>query len=887
MSFVNTAMSEMEQAGLIIKDNFLKLNNEFQRISTIQNPKEKGGWYVGTEKMIAGKSFLIITFGNFHTGEKQTLKSWKENSIVSDHERSLLKKHMTEQKVVTDLAANKLASEVAETSLKHWNSLACEVAIPHGYLLAKGIIGYGVRYGENKKGRFVAIPLMDLSNQFRGMQRIYEQNIPKTNRNKEFDYGLNKRAGHFVLGELSDTGPILFAEGYATAASIFSATGYATVVCFDAGNLIHVIEAYRKRYPNRCFVICADDDAFSEKNVGLINANEAASAFKCKVVKPKFDQGAIDTKPTDFNDMHRLYGLDSIKAIVDRALNIEFPEATSRPCFNVYDDFFCVDGSVKKPGLYYHDIKDSGKGNLSLEDQWVCAPLHIDAISSDRLGNNFGRLIRFKNAKGDWCSWFLAMNLLATQSCERLFEQLLDKGLLLHPKNKTLLPHFLHTFRPKLNIETVQTTGWHDDSFVLPDKTFGDKNIRFQNDGLIPSLYQTSGTLEDWQNSIARYCKGNHCMILFVSAAFAGPLLGKANVMGGGIHLFGDSSSGKTTMLQVARSVWGSENVVRSWKATANGMEGAAALYSDTMLPLDEISEADPKEISGITYSLFNGQGKQRAQVSGRAKDIQRWRTIVLSTGEKSLEDHLSIHNQAINAGQELRLVSLSVASKFGVFDNLHEMPTGRHLSDALTIASKKFFGLAGQEFLSKLIAKNPNLLEEQEKFEQILGIDNLSSQVSRVAKRFALIALAGELATQYGITAWNAGMATEAAKSCFDKWRSGYSDQNIEHERILQSVSDYVDKYGDARFTNPADAMQCSNRAGYVRTKDGVKHFLFNKPGLQEAMIGHNFRRGLDVLQKAGWLIMEQKSPSTQVKIGGRNTRLYVIRFPDQRLPS
>ncbi|WKJ88606.1 DUF927 domain-containing protein [Methylomonas montana] len=250
----------------------------------------------------------------------------------------------------------------------------------------------------------------------------------------------------------------------------------------------------------------------------------------------------------------------------------------------------------------------------------------------------------------------------------------------------------------------------------------------------MPVIYQMSGTLNDWQKAMARFCTNNASMMLFVSAAFAGPLLEKVNAAGGGIHLYGDSSSGKTTLLSVARSVWGGDNFTRSWKATANGMEGAAMIYNDTLLPLDEISEADPKEISCITYSLFNGQGKQRALISGKAKEVQRWRTMVLSTGEESLEDYLSTHNLSINAGQELRLVGIPVAGRYGVFNDLHGFRNGREFSDALVAASKKNYGVAGQEFLSKLVACKHDFLQEQIQIEQHFSINSLSSQVARVA---------------------------------------------------------------------------------------------------------------------------------------------------------
>jgi putative DNA primase/helicase len=114
-------------------------------------------------------------------------------------------------------------------------------------------------------------------------------------------------------------------------------------------------------------------------------------------------------------------------------------------------------------------------------------------------------------------------------------------------------------------------------------------------------------------------------------------MLARCNAEGGGVHFVGDSSTGKTTLLEAGCSVWGGPNYRRSWRATANGMEGAAALFNDCLLALDEISECDPREVGAIVYSLGNGRGKQRAGRSGNARGVTRWRCFILSSGERSI----------------------------------------------------------------------------------------------------------------------------------------------------------------------------------------------------------------------------------------------------------
>ena len=105
--------------------------------------------------------------------------------------------------------------------------------------------------------------------------------------------------------------------------------------------------------------------------------------------------------------------------------------------------------------------------------------------------------------------------------------------------------------------------------------------------------------------NVARYAIGNSRLIVALSAAFAGPLIGPCSAEGGGLHFRGASSTGKSTALLVAGSVWGGGEVtgfVRSWRATANGLEGVALGHSDTLLCLDELSQLAAKDAGEAAY---------------------------------------------------------------------------------------------------------------------------------------------------------------------------------------------------------------------------------------------------------------------------------------------
>ena len=410
----------------------------------------------------------------------------------------------------------------------------------------------------------------------------------------------------------------------------------------------------------------------------------------------------------------------------------------------------------------------------------------------------------------------------------------------------------------------------------------------FQSDSNHHKEYSVSGALEDWQNNVAMLCVGNAGLMFTLSVSFAGALLKPCNVDGIGFHWFGDSSKGKTTGLKMAASVWGNwENYKRAWKTTANGLEGAAALFNDGLLALDEIGDGDPKEISEALYLLANGTGKQRANVLGHAKNVTTWRVAVLSNGEYSIESHLAKKGITVQAGQLVRFLQIPIWGEHGAFDELHGSESGWAFSNRVTKNAELYHGEAGRTYLEKITASNldelpPALHSALEGFIKQHG--ELSPQEARAAKSFALVGIAGELATDYGITGWNSGSAMDSALFCFQKWRDYRGAGDIEPQRIKESVQAYVETFGDARFTCTTDETRLhGERAGYWRGDDDGRVWLFTKPGLQQATQGMDFKRVVNVLLSEGWLITDGEGKLTtkaRLKINDdAGTRFYAVR--------
>lgn len=107
----------------------------------------------------------------------------------------------------------------------------------------------------------------------------------------------------------------------------------------------------------------------------------------------------------------------------------------------------------------------------------------------------------------------------------------------------------------------------------------------------------------------------------------------------------------------------------------------------------------------------------------------------------------------------------------------------------------------------------------------------NSDGQVSRGARRFALIASAGELAIQMGVLPWEHGIAKAAAANAFNKWLNGRGGTGSAEDReAIEKVRGFLALHGSSRFEafdSLDDEPRTFNRAGFWRHGDAGREFL------------------------------------------------------------
>lgn len=584
--------------------------------------------------------------------------------------------------------------------------------------------------------------------------------------------------------------------------------------------------------------------------------------------------------------------IDPVKDSTGAELNadLDFPDIDHRPRWKCYWDW-CgpVTDSGKRqriPGVYYHTLtKETDKKPPMPSDTLVCSPVEVKAITrTDDYSKTYGLLLKFRDLDGKHREWAMPRNLLRG-SCEELRGELLDHGVEIHDKHK--LAEWLQHRPPKERVIAATATGWANAgrSFVLPNRVIGPSNVIFQSEhASTEGSAATGGSFSAWQQNIAGLCVGNPVPMLSICVALAGPLLAKVLRPSCGVHWVNDSSTGKTTALMVGASVWGGDKFTRTWRSTANGLEGAASALNDTCLCLDEISEADPKQIGEIVYSIANGIGKTRANRIGAARKVLRWQLTVLSTGERTVKSQMAEAGKLVKAGQEIRLLNVPASRQHGAFDELHQFADGRSLSDHLKTACKQHHGHAGPAFVERILNDDRDFGGDLQALTSLAQFNAPDSQSGRAASAFALFGLAGEMAIEYGIVPWPTGSSLTSAAECYQAWLNSRGRGITEHRQILQSIADYIARHGDSRFSEKgkSDEKPVINRAGWwTEEVDAERIYLFNAPALREAGQGYDLPRILAALRRADWIAAHDPGKnSKKTHIGpGQKLSLYWIK--------
>lgn len=557
-----------------------------------------------------------------------------------------------------------------------------------------------------------------------------------------------------------------------------------------------------------------------------------------------------------------------------------------------------------KDGVYWQE--QYSKDDEPIPPMFICSPLIILSDTRDSSQSNWGRLLYWQDKDRHEHIWACPAEFLAATDTAEFRREMLRNGLNIatHSKSRQKLVEYVinHPAQSQDRIRCVTKTGWYSSCYVLTNQVFGKKkgeSLIYQ--GMANGDFSSAGDLDGWKREVASRAVGNSRIVFSISSAFAGPLVELANESGGGFQFTGTTSKGKTsTIIDPAASVFGHpDHFAKKWRTTANGLEALCLSRNHSTLILDDLGQSDAKECGQAAYLIANGQGKVRMQKEGGNHPLSTWKTLILSSGEVDITQHMAEAGKVARGGQVARLPSIPADAGSGMFslEQLHDQPDGRQFSDTMKVVTREYYGTAGTSYLHQLT--EPETLKNvsdsirvdlTEIVESLCIPDGAAPEVGRVAARFALVAFAGELATKFGITGWEKGDSLKAADRCFNDWltESG-SAMGADDKTLFAQVSAFLQAHGASKFPphdiSCEDLLRVQNRAGFsYNTGEDIFYWVESGAFKSELCKGFNPTVAAKILIKAGWL--EQGKDRIQQKkrisaVSGKNGLwFYVMTF-------
>lgn len=639
----------------------------------------------------------------------------------------------------------------------------------------------------------------------------------------------------------------------------------------------------------RHHVICFDADALDNDQVMLAAARlcgvlRAAGALSVRFVCPPTpEQKGID-------DFFAEFGPDVTLKLLESARDLE-PADPKRPLQRVkkvralrsapVSDELCMpeDYMVQKDGTLWH-IGDEKHGDVKIARSTLLLQRYLDDYYTHE-----GRVELVFDRDGTWVP--VCVGRKAIVDNRTMVSDLAPFGAPVTSNNAVKLVDWIEDFE-RVNAgliprhACVARAGWHaidgERVFVLNEPVFEDDTrphtLAIDTRGDRRKLFGALKPRGDGAlhlDALRRAWAADPVVAAVICGALAATLLEPLGAPNFAIHLPGDSSRGKTSMLKVAASVFGdpnNESWVASWNTTGVAAELRAATLTDLPQCYDEVGASDAQQIERMVYMLVNGGGRSRSTRDLTLRETPSWRTVVLSTGERELAD------QNTATGAQIRVIHLPV----GGFGDLLAAEV-----DELRESCIAHAGSFGRLWVENLLG-----IDDWEPYREALRTltKQMRSKASdalegRVAAYFGVLAVAEAMAAQIGLGA--SGGATMQALF-FDQGKR--ETVQAVADRALGLVLDWVtsepEAFPELEYGSGGDEKP-------TRSYGGRPLHGFRRPG-QTIFIPDQFRAFCDgrrlssreVLRgwaQRGWLDHDQGRLEREMRIAGKKGRFYVLK--------
>lgn len=579
------------------------------------------------------------------------------------------------------------------------------------------------------------------------------------------------------------------------------------------------------------------------------------------------------------------------------------------------EEIFYIKGinyKLNLKNLCWEKVKEDKRSGEIIKT-WITLCGYIKPLycMKDAEGNH-GLLVEITTRRSEKVECFFTRDEIATE--KDTIKLLLKKGLSV-PHLKTdytyALNFYLNNFEPKDKAIGVSIAGWQNKkSYILPffhesrntykvNKEDNTTEYILQQKGVISRELQKKGTLRQWKRTVGEVARGNNLHCFAIMASLTAPILKLMNEEGGFFHFVGTSSIGKSSILEVAMSVWGNTEM-GTFRATDNNLEGICKEANDGTIFLDEMSECEADALSRIVYMVANGVTKGRADKSGNARAITHFKVLALSSGEKGIEEKLAEKKIQTKAGQLIRMAELDADRGKGLatFDVLNTNPDteekfkdGAEQAEYLKHHARENCGVVIDAFLTHLVKDLNTYIRGIKKLKEDwikqLNRTTIQPEIDRMIKRFSTVYATGITAAVMGVLTYNKDEVTECVNSMFDNWlnrRGGNTPHEfnviikdlyklcIENQHARFQDADNKNKYSTfikdkVGFFKEDEESSVINKFSDKESTYILKEFWIRPRAFNEYVLkGRDRKVFLPLLVKGGYLKQSN---------GGENTRL------------
>jgi hypothetical protein len=552
------------------------------------------------------------------------------------------------------------------------------------------------------------------------------------------------------------------------------------------------------------------------------------------------------------------------------------------------------------------------ESNMTSQFELTLPSIKVTGVAQDDQGNNWYQL-KLTSEKGS-VSAVVGVHLL-DGAPDSLIKAARDLGyaVLGAEKDKLigLVGNAINKIRgsdlPKFRVATK--IGWTPDfrTFITPQECYGLSAEKPSAASLgVPAHadYSRAGDLGEWKKAFKGILADNPLFLFGSCIAFMPPLLALADMAGTTIVFTGETSTGRSTLINFIGSLRGGTpepglGFTSAFRTTANFLEPLAVSANDGVLTIDDIRAVPGGEagrakfIDEAIFLIPTGRTKGRLDGSGPPVSF---RTVVVTSDNLSLKTLLSNGKVKFDESMEVRYIQIAVPFPNGV---LHDEGLCREERDdqlkKIKRRSSRHCGVPQHEFLVKLLEAVSNdrksfcsNLEERIRRQQNrLIAGDATNGAGRVSAYFGLAYAAGCFAIEHGILPVKKTQLRDAVALVYEMHLAAREDTQAANPVSLlrEAIFERLDKF--MALPKEKDDLSDGDEErvpGFRKGKKGDGDFVFTSAQFDKLMpreiIGTRMcealkRRGLLSCDKGG---KASAKNTKKVRIGGSRPRAYCI---------